>query len=238
MYVPRRHSRRLLLPSGWVALGFLLLLGCQVLLAHRRQMSVYYKLELTMPIPEKMAAKYPAYDGIQQFSNLLSHINRETQWGRVDFNAKKLNDFISDAMTTNAVQAVRADTAYARGVRIYFRPGTTHGNLVSVLDLMNRLGCQIYWLDIEHSPTVFYVVNKKAFKPVKQEGEAVSQSALGYCVRPEKYETPIPIPTFWQIIHQDFAGFWQQPWRPIALLIVALVVLSIYRLARPRPAAR
>jgi len=33
MYVPRRHYRRLLLPPGWVALRFLLLLGCQVLLA-------------------------------------------------------------------------------------------------------------------------------------------------------------------------------------------------------------
>lgn len=35
LFLPRRYYRRLLLPLGWVALGFLLLLGCQALLSHR-----------------------------------------------------------------------------------------------------------------------------------------------------------------------------------------------------------
>jgi hypothetical protein len=239
MYAPRRHTRRLLLPPGWVALGFLLLLGCQALLAHRQQISVYHKLELAMPIPEKMAAQYPSYDAIRQFSNLLSYIKSETQWGSVNFNGKKLNDFISDAMTVNAVQAMRADTAHARGVRIYFRLGATYDNLVAVLDLMDRLGHPIYWLDIEHSPTVFYVVNKQAFEDAKQEGEEVSRPALDYyCVRPEKYEPLIQIPSSWQIAQQNFTNLWQQPWQLIAILIATLAALTFYRLARPRPSIR
>ncbi len=238
MYAPRRYSRRLLLPPGWVALGFLLLLGCQALLAHRRQLRQYGAIQLTMPVPEKMAVKYPTYYGIALFPSLWSRIKRETRWDNINLNGGKLNDFVNDVVTANAVQAVRIDTAHARGVRIYFRPGTTYRNLVSVLDLMNRLEHPRYWLDIEHSHTVFYVVNKKAIKPVTQVGEVVSYSALGCCVRMEKYEPPILAPSFWQIAQRDFVSIWQQPWRLIAILIAALATLSIYRLARPRPSLR
>ncbi|MGI4736024.1 MAG: hypothetical protein ACRYG7_12685 [Janthinobacterium lividum] len=49
MFLPRRHYRRLLLPPGWVALGFLLLLGCLALLSHRQQLRLENVLQLTMP---------------------------------------------------------------------------------------------------------------------------------------------------------------------------------------------
>lgn len=46
---PRRHWRPLLLPRGLVALGFLLLLGCRVLVQDPR-LKVYSVLQLTMPV--------------------------------------------------------------------------------------------------------------------------------------------------------------------------------------------
>lgn len=55
MFLPRRQYRCLLLPPGWLALGFLLLLGCQALLTHERQLHLSNVMQLTMPPlkPEK-----------------------------------------------------------------------------------------------------------------------------------------------------------------------------------------
>jgi len=45
----RRFRRPLLLPPGWVALGFLLLIGCLLLQAHWRQLRLVNVVQLTMP---------------------------------------------------------------------------------------------------------------------------------------------------------------------------------------------
>lgn len=148
MYAPRRYTHRLLLPPGWVALGFLLLLGCQALQTHRWQMKVDYKLELPMPILERVAAKYPVGDIMRKFSKPLSQVRRETHWHTVHFNGGKLNHFINNAVITNAVRSMQAEAANASGVRVCFQPGTTYAELVNLVDLMNRLSQRRYWLDI------------------------------------------------------------------------------------------
>ncbi len=237
MYVPRRHSRRLLLPPGWVALGFLLLLGCQALLAHRRQISVYHKLELAMPIPENMAAKTYHAPYVKAFTKPLADIKPATRWNIINLNGRKLHDFVNSALIATAMQGIDADATQAAGVKICFQTGATYGNVVAMLDLMNRLSYPRYWLDIEHQPTAFYAVNSQAVKPIK---EGPTLKYLPFCISPvsEEYEPPVPTPSSWQIAQQNFDNLWQQNWRPVALLIAAIAALSFYRLARPRPSLR
>lgn len=238
MYVSRRHTRRLLLPPGWVALGFLLLLGCQLLLAHWRQMQVTTVLQLQMPVLERVAATYPVGNIMRKFSNTLSRIKRETNWHTVYFDGDKLSQFMNDAEVAKAMSSIAADNTHARGVRIYFRPGTTYGNLVSLLDLINRLGHQRYWFDVEHQPTTFYAVNSQALRPIREEG--LTPRYVPLCMSPivGKYEPPISVPSSWQIAQQDFADLWQQPWRLSTILIATIAALNVYRLARPRPSLR
>jgi hypothetical protein len=238
MHIPRRHSRRLLLPPGWVALGFLLLLGCQALLAHRQQISVYHKLELAMPIPENMSAKTYHTPYVKAFTKPLADIKPATRWSIINLNGRKLHDFVNSALVATAVQGIDADATQAAGVKICFQTGATYSNVIAMLDLVNRLDHPRYWLDVEHQPTAFYAVNSKAVKPIREEG--LAPKYVPFCISPvlEKYEPPIPIPTFWQVAQQDFADLWQQPWRLTAMLIASIAALSIYRLARPRSSLR
>lgn len=238
MYVPRLHSRRLLLPPGWVALGFLLLLGCQALLAHRSQIRIDYRVELAMPIPEKMVAKLDYVSPMKPFTKPLADIKPVTHWHTVSLKGRKLNDFVNSAVAATALRSIDAEITQAAGVKVCFQQGATNSNLLAMLDLVNRLGHPIYWLDIEHQPTTFYAVNRQAIKTVK--AVTPTPKYVPFCIAslPEKYEPPIAILSPWQIAQRDFASLWQQPWRLIAILIATLAALSTYRLARPRPSLR
>lgn len=238
MHAPRRHTRRLLLPPGWVALGFLLLLGCQALLAHRRQMQVEYKLELAMPIPEKMASEFNFSPHIRPFTKPLADVKPTTHWHTINFNGGKLNDFASGAMVATAMRSIEKESTHAAGIKVCFQQGATYSSLVATLDLMNQLSHPRYWLDIEHQPTAFYAVNGQAIKIIREAVPAPRY--LPFCISPlpENYEPPVPIPSFWQIAQQNFANLWQQPWRLSAILIAAVAALGFYRLARPRLSLR
>jgi hypothetical protein len=231
MYMPRRHYRRLLLPPGWVALGFLLLLGCQVLLAHRRQMRVDYIMELPMPIPEEMAAKLSYSPYIKPFAKPLADIKSTTRWSTVSFNGRKLNDFVNGAMAATAIRDIYARATHAAGVKVCFQEGATYGNLMTMLDLMYRLDRHRYWLDIEHSPTAFYVVNKQAIKAKKEAAPTPGYMLLCVSPLPGKYEPPIPVPTQWQVAQRAFTNLWQRAWLPTTLIAV-ISALSLYRLRR------
>jgi len=169
MHVPRRHSRRLLLPPGWVALGFLLLLGCQVLLAHRRQLQLYSVMQLNMPLLEKLAEEKRKKGGPDSyiFSKPLANIKTTTHWRNASFIVKPRRDSVNEAIIKSAVLAIQADEDHARGVRIRFGRGATYSSLMNLLDMMLRLNQPMYWLDIEHRPTTFYIVNGKAVKAKK-----------------------------------------------------------------------
>ncbi|MGI4862296.1 MAG: hypothetical protein ACRYFZ_00115 [Janthinobacterium lividum] len=163
MYVLRRPYRRLLLPPGWVALGFLLLLGCQLLLIDKR-LQPENVLQLTMPTLENMAkdkyGKIPSYC----FCKPLASIRATTRWQNAQLSGNSLSYPVNRAALEGAVQAMQADEGHARGVRVYFGPTAAYSNLVSLLDLMNRLNQPMYWLDIEHRPVTFYAINAKALK--------------------------------------------------------------------------
>jgi len=237
MFLPRRCYRRLLLPPGWLALGFLLLLGCLALMSHERQLSVETILQLTMPlskkkVEERRRAGEPYY---QLFSNPLDSLNTTTHWYNVNFDGAALNDFINKAAVETVVPAMKADTSHAKGVRIYFRQGATYGNLVSLVDLMNRLRYRYYWFDIEHHPTTFYVVNNQAAR--RRESAEIPRVGCCMCMT-ELDKVSGPLPSFLQIAQQALSSLWQQGWRPSALLLAVISSLSIYQLSRSRQTAR
>jgi len=165
MYLPRRHSRRLLLPPGWVALGFLLLLGCQLLRLDKR-LRLENVLQLTMPMLERMAEEKQkeGVPNVYLFSKPLARIKTATRWQDARLVGKHASDSVSIAIIKATVLAVQADMGHARGVRVRLGSSATYSNLVSLLDMMLRLKRPKYWLDIEHQPATFYMVNSKAVK--------------------------------------------------------------------------
>jgi hypothetical protein len=177
MYMPRRHYRRLFLPPGWVALGFLLLLGCQVLLAHRGQLRLLNVLQLAMPVLEEIAEKrqLEKNSSIYLFSKPLASIKTATHWQDAALIGKPFSDSVNKATIEAAVLAIQADKGHARGVRVHLGRKATYSNLVSLLDMMDRLNYPRYWLDIEHQPTTFYAVNGKAIKR-----RSIPDTELGY----------------------------------------------------------
>jgi hypothetical protein len=227
MFLPRRRQRRLLLPPGWVALGFLLLLGCLALLTHRQQLQFKIILQLTMPLSKKKVeeqhrAGTPYY---QLFSNPIDSLSPATRWYDANLNGEALNDFVNVAAVRTVVSAIKADTSRARGARIYFRQGATYSSLVSLLDLMNRLKYRYYWFDIEHRPAIFYIVNNQAAQ--RKESAEIANGRCCMCLE-EEYREPLTEATFQQVI----ANLCQQVWRPSILLLIAISVLSFYRLSR------
>jgi hypothetical protein len=166
MYMPRRHYRRLLLPPGWVALGFLLLLGCQLVVKNRTRVLPENVVQLTMPVLEKVAEeKYKNVDPyVYLFAKPLARIKTATHWQDATFIGKPYPGSMNKARVEAMVLATQADFGHARGIRIRLGKGATYSNLVSLLDVMMWLNQKKYWLDIEHQPTTFYVVNDKAVK--------------------------------------------------------------------------
>jgi hypothetical protein len=229
MYAPRRHSRRLLLPPGWVALGFLLLLGCQALLAHRQQLRLPNVIQLQLPPWKSKGDSW----GVPVYGP-MSKINSFRPWHDAALTGAPLNDFINATSAEVAVKAINADTNRAGGVRIRFGQHTTYSNLVSVLDMMNYLNHKRYWLDIRHNPVTLYAITNQ-YVPVKTNGF----SLLGGCLLYDDVYIPTPPVSTWeQILIRDISSLWQKAWRLPTLLFIVLITLSIYRLARPRPSLR
>jgi hypothetical protein len=234
MYAPRRHSRRLLLPPGWVALGFLLLLGCQALLAHRRQLRQERILQLVMPFYSKEQAQayeeYGRHYSIGAYKPLAGLINTP-RWCTISLTGKPLNDFLSITTFKANVLALARDTSSA-GIQVSFAPGATYGSLLRLLDIMESLGYGKYWFDIHGKEPIFYSIGRAVkSKPIIKESSprTYRQDFCGtsdYQIRPDAVPTR---PTSSELLHS---------WQPATLLFAALSILNIYRLARSRPSLR
>jgi hypothetical protein len=235
MYAFRRHSRRLLLPPGWVALGFLLLLGCQALLAHRRQVQQYGVMQLMMPAikQDTAMARFITKDYDMPY-RLLSELDAARKWHTVDYWGRFLTDADNARYIKAAVQLIKADSAHDGGVRIRLHEHATYANLVEVLGIMNICKQPRYFLDIRHQPTTLYAITNK-YVPVKTS----NYSLVGGCVLYDDVFIPTPpVPTWEQILSRDISSLWQKAWRLPTSLFIVLIALSFYRLARPRPSLR
>ena len=154
MLVPRRVRCRLLLPPGLVALGFLLLLGCQALQPWSGRVKQWNVMQMTIPafhVDKSASWNTVVYQPPKQ-------LNSFRPWHDAAFEGNKLADFLNAATTESAVRQIIADTNHAGGVRIRFLPGATYANLVKVLDIMNYTNQKKYWLDIHYEPITLYEI--------------------------------------------------------------------------------
>jgi hypothetical protein len=228
MKKPRRVRRRLLLPPGWVALGFLLLLCCQAIQPWEQQLRQISVLQLTMPKLKPTSTDIEEYGKEYQIAyKPLAELNKVRPWHDAEFKGEELRDFFSAAATESAVRKIIADTSHVGGVRVRFLPGATYANLVKVLDILTYTNQKKYWLDIRHQPITFYAITTE-----QEKRKAKQLSAqLGCCTcgpyLPQQLTEPL-----WKIQSKKLL---QRPWRMLIPLLALLIGLSCHQLLFARP---
>lgn len=226
MRKPRRVRRRLLLPPGWVALGFLLLLGCSTLVPRWRELRLNNVLQITMPpLPAGKLGLWP-----ELFHQSPKQLEKYRPWHTVDLNCELIPDFFGTAAAEAATRQIIADTSHAGGVRIRFWPGTTYAGLISVLDIMNRVNQKKYWLDIQHSPTTLYAITDP---PTRTKPVVLFSCGTRYFearMPPLKVSFRDILEDFWR----NLQALASQPWQASTLLLVIISGLSLWRLSRPK----
>jgi hypothetical protein len=244
MKVSRRSRRRLLLPPGWVALGFLLLLGCQALGPWEKQLKLRSVLQVTMPplqpdtsyvhfmekhAPRPLPTAYNPYS--TPWSKDVGDILQGMRpWHNVEFRGSYLPDFLSAATTEAAIRYINADTSHAGGVRIRFLSGATYANLVKALDVMYYTGHKKYWLDIRQYPTTLYAITDQ-----RAPSKPVPTFSCG-TRHLEPYSSPKKIG-----LQGELAEFWENslllakhPWQASSLWLAIISSLSLGQLIRPK----
>ncbi|MGI4760277.1 MAG: hypothetical protein ACRYF0_06195 [Janthinobacterium lividum] len=226
MKKPHRVRRRLLLPPGWVALGFLLLLGCLTIVSHWRQLRLSNVIQLTMP--QLQASKLNMWPPVLYQSP--KELEKYRPWHTVDLGNEVVADFFGTATTETAIRQIIADTSHAGGVRIRFWPGTTYTSLVRVLDIMNYANQKKYWLDIRHFPTTLYAITD----PPTRTKPAISFSCgtryLEMYLPPVKVGLQGVIEDFWK----NLLALASPPWQSFAFMLLVINILSVWHLFRPR----
>ena len=235
MIIPRRVRRRLLLPPGWVALGFLLLLACQALQPWARQLKRWNVLQLTMPVlrPDTSfinfykRARIPYRDYASESPNRLAKLR---PWHDAEFRGASLADFLNAAVTESAVRSIIADSSRAGGVRIRFWPGATYANLVNVLEVMNHTGQRKYWLDIRNHPTTLYAIT--------DEPTSVKPALVFSCGTRYMENNPVPkvidIQEVASRFGKELASLASQPWQAVTWWLAILSSLSLWKLIQPK----
>jgi hypothetical protein len=244
MIVPRRVRRRLLLPPGWVALGCILLLGCQALQPWCGQLKRWNVLRLII-MPLKADTSYLRFLKSLSASKVRNEFNpyvtplpgistsvlqKLRPWHTVDFSGQRLADFLSAAAVESATRRIIADSGHAGGVRVRFLPGATYTSLVRVLDIMNYTSQKKYFLDIHHYPTTLYAITD----PLSY-GKPEPTFVCGTPYR-EPYILPRNVG-----LREMGIEFWEKllalvskPWRMLAVWLVIIGSLSIWRLFWPK----
>ena len=227
MLIPRRVRRRLSLPPGWVALGLLLLLGCQALQPWAGRVKQWNMMQLTVPKMKLTSEDLKAYGRAYELPYRTStELNKTRPWHDVEFKGEPLSDFLNAAATESAIQKIIADTSHVGGVRIRFLPGSTYANLVRVLDIMTYTNQKKYWLDIHHEPTTFYAITT-----LPTPSYPIFRCGTGdymYHVLPEKTRFWQRMADFWIVLVKQSG----RAWVPTALLLVVISFLSAKQLSR------
>ncbi|WP_223648877.1 hypothetical protein [Hymenobacter psoromatis] len=177
MLVPRRVRRRLtcwdMLPSGWFAVWFLMLLGfCKVGFPEppeSPETGILWPtpiggscdggmLRLTL-LPLNPDSAERRQIGIPY--KTPAELDTIRPWHEVEFTGRAIDDFIAFERVIQSVKAVQSDTSHEGGIRIRFRRHATFSSLVAALDVMAILNSKRYWLDTKHKPLTLYVITNK-----------------------------------------------------------------------------
>jgi len=244
MIMPRRVRRRLLLPPGWVALSFLLLLGCQALRPWENQLKQRSVLQLTMP-PLKADASYLHFlEKHRQYPSSIAYnpyVNSRSKevagvlqtmrpWHDVEFRGICLSDFLSAATAEAATRHIIADTSHAGGVRVRFLPGATYANLIKVLDIMSYTNQKKYWLDIRQYPVTLYAITTE---PTHDKPAPLFSCGTRYL---EGYPQPKKVGFQEELTKfgKNALLLMHQPWQASFLWLVMISSLSLGQLMRPK----
>ncbi|MVN74896.1 hypothetical protein GO988_01000 [Hymenobacter sp. HMF4947] len=235
MFVPYRFRRRLLLPPGWLSLGFLLLLGCLELRTQWRQLRLANMVQLTMPAlkPDTTGlASYKRFSGSTETPfntpyQSVSKLDELRPWRTVEYGGNPLADFFSASTIEASLVAMQADSTYASGLRIRLRASATYKDLVKMLDMMLVANQKRYWLDTRHKPIILYAITNKEL-PRKRRTYNSINNAWGCCVC-VSYVPLAPDEPNWLT---ELKSLQQQIWRPSVLVLVMLIILSLFRLTR------
>jgi hypothetical protein len=247
MIVPRRVRCRLLLPPGWVALGFLLLLGCQALQPRYGQLKRWNVLQLTM-MPLKADTSYlrflkslPASKVRNEFNPYAtplptistSVLQKLRPWHTVDFSGQHLADFFSAAAVESATRKIIADTSHAGGVRVRFLPCATYSALVRALDIMNYTNQKKYFLDIHHHPTTLYAITDP---PSYDKPKPTFVCGTPY-MKPYLLPRDVGLREMGIEFWEKLLALVSKPWQMLAVWLVVISSLSIWQLVRPKSGA-
>ncbi|MDJ0364692.1 hypothetical protein QMK33_05965 [Hymenobacter sp. H14-R3] len=228
MFIPRRVRRRLLLPPGWVALGFLLLLGCQALRQWQAQLKQWRFIPIT--VPARLINQLYTWNAIVY--QPVSKLNTLRPWHDITFKGRELPDFFSAAATESAIRQVMADSGHAGGVRVRFWPGATYANLVKVLNIMNYTNQKKHWLDIRQQPLTLYAITDKLLpvKPALVADLKPINCATGY-YQVENSGIGVGFQKIVSGLWQKSRPLWRQVWLlPVALLFLLGVLNSVHLL--------
>lgn len=150
LYLPRRHRRPLLLPRGLLALGFLLLLGCRVLVNQPR-LHRYAVMQLTMP------ASHSAENSLALQLPSAQKIRNMGFWRIANFTGNATADSSNLRLVQRHLRAVYHHST-TDGLQVRFHARARYGSLVDALDEVNMSNASKYFVDI-HSPiTTLYVL--------------------------------------------------------------------------------
>lgn len=211
MLVPRRVRRRLLLPPGWVALGFLLLLGCQALLRRGHELQAKNIMQLLVPPlnPREEVKQFwgPVYSSIEEIENFRP-------WKNIDF--RGLNNAYDLQMSEALLRAMKADTAYSRGVRIHFTPQMKYVNFMDVLDVLYQLNLR-YWVDSQQTGITIYALTTHLTLKERADLAADCRGGSGG----DLIEV-IPLTTA-----QIIAALQQPDWQPLSAITGSMIILLI-----------
>lgn len=245
MIMPRRVRRRLLLPPGWVALGFLLLLGCQALRPWDKQLKQRNVLQVTMPPLKadtsylhflKKYAPHPSNTAYNPYTTPWSEevagvLQTMRPWHDVEFLGHYLPDFFSAATTEAAVRRIIADTSHAGGVRIRFLSGAAYANLVKVLDIMGYTNQKKYWLDLRQYPLTLYAITDR---PEHAEKTAPLFSCGTWYLESPPHPQKIGFQERLTKFGEKALLLMNQPWQASSLLLAIISSLSLGQLIGPK----
>jgi len=222
MYAPRRFRRLLLLPPGWLALAFFLLLGCLILVPHWRQLRLPNVLQVTMPRLKPTPADWRLYNSGMPYKS-AANLSKLRPWHTVDFMGQPLHDFVAAASVEAAIASINADSSHAGGVRVRLLAGASYASMVKVLDIMEYTNQRKYWLALHQRPATLYAITDKKLPLTLQE-------PILYCDCCGPTCNPAPVEPAWLA---ELKSLGRPAWQPLVLMLALLGMISLLRLSQP-----
>ncbi len=167
----RRFPLRLVLPSVWFALWFLLTLWFSLTLFPEPVPQPKSEIQWQLPFGSScsggmillyMCPLKPSLAERERVAIMYKprhELDTLRQWHDIDFIGVPLADFINLQGTIETIKLQQVSANKSLGVRIRFHQRATYTSLLGVLDVMGIFNQKMYWLDVQHQPMTLYAVD-------------------------------------------------------------------------------